>query len=133
MAHFAQVIDDIVEQVIVAEQDFIDGLPDSSNWIQCSYNTRGGIHYVADSDPKTASADQSKALRKNFPGLGWQYDSVNDAFVAPQAFSTWVLNTTTFLWEPPVPFPDDYKPHLYRYDDSTSSFVSIDYDDGGTY
>lgn len=133
MAHFAQVIDGIVEQVIVAEQDFIDGLFDSSNWIQCSYNTRGGVHYVPNTDAKTPSEDQSKALRKNFPGIGYSYDSVNDAFIAPKPFSTWILNTTTFTWEPPVPFPTDYEPYLYIYDDSTSSFVSREYEDGGSY
>jgi hypothetical protein len=36
-----------------------------------SYNTRGGVHYT-DGQP---SADQSKAFRKNYAGLGYTYDS----------------------------------------------------------
>ena len=42
MAHFAKVVDGLVTEVIVAEQDFINALPDSSSWIQTSYNTRRG-------------------------------------------------------------------------------------------
>jgi hypothetical protein len=38
-----------------------------------SYNTRGGVHYGADGQP---SADQSKAFRKNYAGLGYMYDAI---------------------------------------------------------
>ena len=40
----------LVTQVIVAEGDFFDTFVDSSpgEWIQTSYNTRGGTHYGQD-------------------------------------------------------------------------------------
>ena len=46
MSHFAEVVNGKVVRVIVAEQDFIDSgaVGASSNWIQTSYNTRGGVH-----------------------------------------------------------------------------------------
>jgi hypothetical protein len=67
MAHFAKVNNDgLVTQVIVAEPEFFDAFQDAEpgSWIQTSYNTRGGVHY----DPVTGepSADQSRALRKNY-------------------------------------------------------------------
>jgi hypothetical protein len=102
MSHFAHVKDGIVTQVIVAEQDFIDlgvvGNP--SEWIQTSYNTRGGVHY----NPETGepSADQTKALRKNYAGIGDTYDPQRDAFIEPQPAEGWVLNEQTCLWEAPV-------------------------------
>jgi hypothetical protein len=102
MSHFAHVKDGIVTQVIVAEQDFIDlgvvGNP--SEWIQTSYNTRGGVHY----NPETGepSADQTKALRKNYAGIGDTYDPQRDAFIEPQPSEGWVLNEQTCLWEAPV-------------------------------
>ena len=46
MAHFAKVIDGEVQTVIVAEQDFIDTLPDKDKWIQTSYNSHYGKHYA---------------------------------------------------------------------------------------
>ena len=111
MSHFAKVRDDVVVEVIVAEPEFFETFVDSSpgRWLQCSYNTRGGVHY----DPNTGqpSADQSKALRKNFPGVGCKYDYLNDAFYAPQPYASWTLNKDTYLWEPPIPYPNNGKAH----------------------
>ena len=119
MAHFAQVIDGIVQQVIVAEQEFIDTLPDPNNWIQTSYNTRGGVHYNPDTDEP--SADQSKALRKNYAGIGYTYDPIRDAFIPEKPYGSWVLDENTCRWEPPVPFPDDGQ--MYDWDETTVSWV----------
>lgn len=109
MAHYAKVLDGTVTQVIVAEADFFNDFVDSSpgEWIQTSYNTRGGVHY----DPATGqpSADQSKALRKNFAGVGGTYDADNDAFIPPVTYPSWTLNSTTYLWEAPTPYPTDGK------------------------
>jgi len=123
MAHFAQIINGVVEQVIVAEQDFIDSLPDTmpGNWKQCSYNTHGGIHY----EPNTTnpSEDQSKALRYNYPGKGFKYDYAGDAFHAPKPFTSWVMNTDTYIYEPPVAYPEDYSPFTHYWDESVVAFV----------
>lgn len=105
MAHFAKVVDGIVDQVIVAEPEFFDTFVDSSpgQWIQTSYNTSGGVHR----DPETGqpSADQSKALRKNYAGIGYNYDADRDAFIPPKPFESWTLNEETCWWEPPVAMP----------------------------
>jgi hypothetical protein len=102
MSHFAKVVDNIVEQVIVAEQDFIDTLPDSSAWVQTSYNTRGGKHYA----PNTSDEDGGVALRKNYAGVGYTYDTTRDAFYAPQPYPSWLLDEDTCLWDSPVPHPN---------------------------
>jgi len=107
MSHFAKVNNGIVEQVIVAEPEFFDTFVDSSpgQWIQTSYNTRGGKHY----DPETGelSADQTKALRKNYAGIGFTYDAAKDAFIPPKPFNSWLLDEDTCLWNAPVAYPDD--------------------------
>lgn len=107
MAHFAKVTDGKVTQVIVAEAEFFETFVDTSpgQWIQTSYNTRGGVHY----NPETGepSEDQTKALRKNYAGIGFSYDSLLDAFIPPKPFASWVLNETTCLWESPVAYPTD--------------------------
>jgi len=104
--HFAEIDkNNIVKRVIVAEQDFIDSgaVGDSSNWIQTSYNTRGGIHYTPDSD----EPDGGVALRKNYAGIGYIYDSDKDAFYQPQPYPSWLLNEDSCQWESPVSYPDD--------------------------
>ena len=124
MAHFAKVVDGLVAQVIVAEPEFFQTFVDSSpgEWIQTSYNTRGGVHY----NPETQepSEDQTKALRKNYAGIGFTYDRTKDAFIPPQPFVSWALNETTCLWEAPVPYPDDGK--LYQWDEATTSWVEAE-------
>ena len=47
MAHFCKINNEnIVEQVIVADQAFIDSgaVGNPSEWLQTSYNTYGGVH-----------------------------------------------------------------------------------------
>jgi hypothetical protein len=87
---------------------------------QTSYNTRGGVHYT-DGVP---SADQSKALRKNYAGLGYTYDAGRDAFIPPKPFASWVLNETTCLWDAPVAYPTDGK--RYTWDEATTSWVEVE-------
>jgi hypothetical protein len=124
MAHFAKVNNGIVEQVIVAEPEFFDTFVDSSpgQWIQTSYNTRGGVHY----NPETGepSADQTKALRKNYAGLGYSYDATRDAFIPPKPYASWTLNEETCLWDAPVAYPTDGK--RYSWDEATTNWVEIE-------
>ena len=103
MGHYAKVLDGTVLNVIVAKADFFDTFVDKSagDWIKCSYNTRGGVHYEPDSN--TPSSDQTKALRKNYAGVGWKYDGVG--FYEPQPYPSWTLNSETYLWEAPIPVP----------------------------
>lgn len=107
MSHYAKVLDGRVIKVIVAEADFFDTFVDDSagEYIQTSYNTRGGVHYEPNSH--TPSADQSKALRYNYAGVGFHYDKDADAFYSPQPFDSWVLNTETYLWEAPIAKPTE--------------------------
>jgi hypothetical protein len=123
MAHFAKVNNGVVVQVIVAEPEFFETFVDSSpgEWIQTSYNTRGGVHYQPDSN--TPSEDQTKALRKNYAGIGYAYDREKDAFIPPQTFPSWVLNEDTCLWDTPTPMPQDGK--RYVWDEPTISWLEV--------
>lgn len=98
MAHYAEINEiGTVLRVIVAEADFIATMP--GTWVQTSYNTRGGVHH----DPHTGepSADQSKALRKNYAGIGFTYDAVRDAFIPPKPSADAVLDEMTCTWSEP--------------------------------
>lgn len=120
MAHFAKVEGGYVTQVIVAEQDVIDsGLFGSpSLWIQTSYNTRGGVHYGQDGQP-----DGGVALRKNYAGIGFAYDPIRDAFIPQRMYSSWTLNETTCMWEPPTPYPNDGK--YYQWNEVSLSWDEV--------
>lgn len=158
MGHFAKVVNGKVTKVIVAEASFFDNFVDSSpgKWIQTSYNTRGGVHYQANSNTPSPTVyqdasgsifstldeanssgtapittiDQSKtkALRGNYAGIGYTYDSTLDAFYPPQPFTSWNLNTGSYLWEAPVAYPSGDATGSYtgsyRWDEDTTNWVT---------
>jgi hypothetical protein len=123
MGHFAKVSNGIVTRVIVAEADFFNNFVDDSpgQWIQTSYNTRGGVHYQPNTNEP--SEDQSKALRKNYAGIGYTYDSTKDAFIPPQPFNSWTLNEDTCLWDAPVAYPTDGK--LYKWNEEILNWEEV--------
>jgi hypothetical protein len=112
MAHYAKVVSGIVTQVIVAEPEFFNTFIDDTpgEWVKTSYNMHGGVYY--DRSTNTPASDQSVIAgdeareRKNFAFIGGTYDSVADAFYIPQPYNSWTLNTTSYLWEAPVAYPD---------------------------
>jgi len=75
-----------------------------------------GIHYGQDGQP-----DGGVALRGNYAGIGYTYDSAHDVFYAPQPYPSWVLNQTMWLWEAPVAYPTDGQ--LYVWDEPTLAWV----------
>jgi hypothetical protein len=101
MAHFAKIEDDIVTQVVVAEQAYID--TKEGTWIQTSYNA---------------------SIRKNYAGIGHTYDSTRDAFIAPKPYPSWVLNEDTCNWEAPVAMVDDGK--QYKWDEDTTNWSEVE-------
>jgi len=110
MAHYAVLnSDNTVTTVFVGRDDVVEGIDDWETYYapegftvkQTSYNTSGGVHYT-DGEP---SADQSKALRFNYAGIGHTYDADRDAFISPQPFASWVLDEDTCLWVAPIAYP----------------------------
>jgi|ETNmetMinimDraft_21_1059911.scaffolds.fasta_scaffold87154_2 hypothetical protein len=104
MAHYA-ILDDNnnVVNVIVGldeesgvdrEQYYSDLL--GAKVLRTSYNTAGNSHRTAG----------KVAFRGNFAGIGYTYDQAEDVFISPKPFDSWVLNTTTYLWEAPVAHGD---------------------------
>lgn len=76
MNNYAQLNDqNIVVNVIVADQEFIDSLPNSNEYVLL---TNGGI--------------------------GWTYDIADDMFIAPQPYPSWTLDENN-IWQPPIPQP----------------------------
>ena len=101
MAYFTKVENNIVKQVIVSEQDFID--TQEGTWVQTS---------------------ETGSIRKNYAGVGFTYDNVRDAFIPPKPYTSWTLNDSTCQWEAPVTRPEDEK--SYDWNEGTGSWEEID-------
>ena len=62
-------------------------------------------------------------IRKNYAGIGYTYDAVRDAFIAPQPYASWVLDEATCRWVAPVAMPSEGGP--WRWDEDTESWVAV--------
>ena len=123
MSHFAKVIDGVVDNIIVAEQDFIDTFIDDTpgDWIQTSYNTRGGKHYGPDNEE-----DDGTPFRKNFAIIGGGYDYEAEAFYPPKPYDSWLLNEDTYLWEAPIDPPEDYDGGNYLWNEESGQWNAVE-------
>jgi hypothetical protein len=110
MAHFAELIDGVVERVIVADNAQWCETNLGGTWVQTSYNTHGGVHTLG-----------GTPLHKNYAGIGYTFDGTG--FTAPQPFTSWTKNTESYLWEAPTPMPTDDK--RYQWDEPTLSWVEV--------
>ena len=115
MAHFAKLgTGNIVEQVIVVSNDIAITEQAGSDFINKLYNTRDVWKQTS----------YNNNIRKNFAGIGYQYDQTRDAFIAPKLFNSWILNEDTCNWNAPVAMPiDDNK---YSWNEQTLSWDIVE-------
>ena len=120
MAHFAEIDgDNIVTRVLVVnDADASDGQNFLANtlglggtWKQTSYNTSGGVHSTG-----------GTPFRKNYAGIGYTYDSIDDAFIAPQPYPSWTLDDDK-KWQPPTAMPVDE--NFYTWNEENGSWDVI--------
>lgn len=111
MAHFAEIDNDnkVVRVLVVPDeqehrgQDFLAGdLGLGGTWVQTSYNAR---------------------IRKNYAGIGFDYDAARDAFIAPKPFDSWLLNEETCQWKAPVDYPTDGL--MYQWNEDKKDWEAI--------
>ena len=129
MGHMAKIESGVVVFVTVSRDEDDDREQEISaqtgeTYRRTSYNTRGGVHY----NPATGqpSADQSKAYRFNYAGIGYTFDpdmGPDGAFIPPQPYPSWTLNADTALWDAPVPMPAEGGP--WTWDEDTLTWVAL--------
>jgi hypothetical protein len=110
MAHFAKIVDGVVDQVIVADTQEWCETHLGGTWVQTSYNTHGDTHALG-----------GTPLHKNFAGIGFSWDGVG--FAAPQPYASWTLDGETYLWTAPTPEPTEGGP--YKWDEDNQEWVEL--------
>lgn len=118
MAHFAKLDENnVVIAVHVVNNDaiIVDGVESElaginlltqvhnhNKWLQTSYNG---------------------TFRKNYAGIGYTYDYIRQAFIAPKPYPSWTLNEETCKWEAPTPMPTT--PGRHEWDELTQSWITL--------
>jgi len=115
MAHYAEVIDGLVQRVVVVSNDVttIDGVEDEQR----------GVDLLDDIMPTAGAWVQTSyngSIRFNYAGVGYSWDG--DGFAAPEPYPSWTLDAD-YQWQPPTPMPDDGD--LYVWDEATTSWIEV--------
>ena len=118
MAHFAQLNEEnlVTQVIVVANPDTADqdGVENEAIGIEFCTNLLGG---------KWVQTSYNANIRKNYAGVGYKYDKDLDAFISPQPFASWLLDTDKAQWKAPVDMPVDEK--RYTWDEETTSWKEI--------
>jgi len=119
MAYFAQINDSniVVQVIVVADSD----APDEAAGIAFCKSLLG-------SDTNWVQAQKNGSSRARYAGIGMEYDSTNNVFRKVQPYPSWVLNNSTWDWEPPVSRPDDMSFDDYE---NPTQLVKYDWDESG--
>lgn len=110
MAHYAFLDNNnIVTEVIVGkdENELIDGLS-PEEWYG---NFRG---------QRCVRTSYNNNIRKQYAGIGFEYNSELDIFICPQPYPSWILNNN-HDWVAPVDLPEELKilnSHVHWNEDS---------------
>ena len=115
MAHYAFLDkNNIVTEVItgVDETETIEGLT-PEEW------------YGKFRGQKCVRTSYNGNIRTNFAGVGYKYDEYFDVFIPPQDNLSWKLNYTTFLWEPPVPMPEEIDGYFWKWSEFNKEWVKL--------
>jgi hypothetical protein len=119
MAHFAQIENNLVTQVIVVDNsDILDEQGNESEAI--------GIQFCTDILGGTwVQTSYNGNMRKNYAGIGDTYDTTRDAFISPQPYPSWVLDEDTCRYEAPTPYPEvlEGSDEFYKWDEDTTSWI----------
>jgi hypothetical protein len=111
MAHFAKVVDGVVEQVIVADTKEWCEENLGGEWVQTSYNTHGNQH------------PEGRPLHKNYAGVGYTWDGIG--FTSPRPYLSWTLDAETYLWTAPIPLPVEEGKH-FGWDEENLKWVEVE-------
>lgn len=111
MAHYAYLDkNNIVVAVIVGkdETELIDGLDTET-------------YYAQGTDYSVKRTSYHGNIRKNYAGIGYTYDEVRDAFIAPKTYPSWTLDENTCQWVAPKPKPQQ---GLWIWDEAKGDWIS---------
>jgi len=121
MAYFAKLgTGNIVENVISINNSVIK----DSNGVEQEQLGVDFINKLYNTRDVWKQTSYNNNIRKNFAGIGFQYDQQKDAFIAPKPYNSWILNETTCLWESPVVYPTDGQ--RYRWNETILNWELVE-------
>jgi hypothetical protein len=117
MAHFAQIQNGTVTQVIVVSNDDAPDLYPQSEALGQAFIATLGL------GGEWRQTSYHGTFRAHYAGIGYTYNADADVFYPPQPYPSWTLDEA-WNWQAPTPYPDDGK--MYVWDETTLTWVEVD-------
>ena len=98
MAHFAEILNNVVQQVIVVHNNelLVDGVEVESKGVEFCNNLFSG---------EWIQTSYNGNFRKQYAFIGDTYDAVANVFIRQQPYPSWALDSN-YDWQPPTPKPE---------------------------
>lgn len=117
MAHFAELDqnDVVLRVVVISNEDILlNGVEDEATGVAFCQSLFG---------PQTqwVQTSYNGSFRVRYAGAGYTFDRVDNAFIPPRPYPSWLLDKVVYDWTAPVPYPTDGA--LYVWDEATVSWV----------
>ena len=122
MAHFAKLDSDnkVIHVSAVDNWNTVDGSGNELETIGVAY-----LKSIHGADTNWKQTSYNGNIRKNYAGIGYEYDAGRDAFIPPKPYASWVLNETTCRWKAPVDMPTT-EGKVYTWNEETTSWDESD-------
>jgi hypothetical protein len=115
---FFALIDDsniVIKTFVMSHEKVATGIwGDPEKLVEYTNYTLGGVYF---------GDDDITPIGYNTPSVGYNYDHDAKAFISPRPYPSWLLDTATFQWQPPTPYPSDG--NMYTWDEETLSWVQV--------
>jgi len=102
----------------------IDGVVVNNNALDANNEEASGIAFLNNLyglEENWKQTSYNGNIRKQYAGIGFSYDLINDVFIAPQPFASWSLDQN-FDWQPPTPQPEEGK---WTWDEDNLSWTEV--------
>jgi hypothetical protein len=120
MAYFAKLgTGNIVENVISINNSVIT----DSNGVEQEQLGVDFINKLYNTRDVWKQTSYNNNIRKNFAGVGYQYDQTRDAFIPKKPYNSFILNENTCNWEAPVIKPNDG--NMYNWNEQIQNWELI--------
>jgi len=121
MAHFAEIDENnIVKRVVVIGNEEVYDIENQTEVEQFGVNF---CKKLFGQDTEWIQTSYNSNFRYNFAGVNYFYDQDADAFIPPKPYNSWILNTETYTWDPPVSIPDEEKPYIWNEETLTWELI----------
>ena len=127
MAHFAKLDEDnvVLEVNVVNNSDLLDENGKESEAVGIAFLVQWSGGYQ-----NWKQTSYNGTFRKNYAGIGYQYDEQRDAFIPPKYYESWVLDEETCQWVAPVPMPQDGESYIWDEENQTWEQMTENYPEG---